>query len=145
MDGSPSGRRRIVVVDDESSVRHGLQLRLDTEPDLEVVGTTATGADAIELVRRLQPDLVLMDVRLPAMDGFAATTALRRTYPTIPVVMLSLYDDAATRTMAREAGAAAFVSKHDRDSALLRTLRHQLHGTAPPTPAEPLHGPKETP
>lgn len=67
-----------------------------------------------------------MDVRLPAVDGFDATTAPRRTYPAVPVVMLSLYDDAEARRKAREVGAAAFVSKHDGDSALLRVLRHQL-------------------
>ena len=141
MDDSPSGRFRIVVVDDESSIRRGLQIRLDTEPDLKVVGTTATGAEAIELVRQLQPDLVLMDVRLPAMDGFDATTALRRTYPTVPVVMLSLYDDAAARQRARESGAAAFVSKHDGDSALLRVLRHHLADTTPTTPTTPASPP----
>lgn len=145
MHDSPSGPCRIVVVDDESSIRQGLQIRLDTEPDLQVVGTTATGAEAIELVRTLQPHLVLMDARLPAMDGFAATTALRGAFPSIPVVMLTLHDDAATRRKAREAGAAAFVSKHDGDSTLLRTLRHQLHDTATPTPTEPPHTPKETP
>lgn len=129
MDGSPSPRFRIVVVDDERSIRRGLQIRLETEPDMEVVGTSATGAEALALVERLQPDLVLMDVRLPGLDGFDATTALRRTCPGTPVVLLSLYDDAASRRRAQQAGAAAFVSKHDGDGALLRTLRHQLAAT----------------
>lgn len=134
MDRSPSDRFRIVVVDGESSIRRGLQIRLDTEPDLQVVGTTATGSEAIELLRELQPDLVLIDVPLPTTGGFDATTALRRAFPTIPVVMLTLYDEASVRQQAREAGAAAFVSKHDGDAALLHAVRHQLTNDAAPPP-----------
>lgn len=146
MDGSSSGTARIVVVDDEANVRVGLKLRLDTEPDLEVIGTAATGAEAIGLVRRLRPDLVLMDVRLPAMDGFETTAALRRTCPTVAVVMLSLYDEVTTRQRAREVGAAAFVSKHDGDHALLRTIRHQLADPAPLSiPLSPPRSSKELP
>ena len=130
MDGSPSGPFRIVVVDDESRVRRGLQIRLDTEPDLQVVASCATGEEAIELVRELRPDLVLMDVRLPTMDGFDTTMALRRTSPAIPVVMLTLHDTAAARRQALQAGAAAFVSKHDGDAVLLRAVRQQLTDVA---------------
>ena len=132
MKDTPQSACRIVVVDDESSIRRGLKIRLDTESDLRVVGATATGAQAVELVRALQPDLVLMDVRLPGMDGFDATAALRRAFPSIPVVMLTLYDDTATRQQARDAGAAALVSKHDGDAALLRVLREQLRDPTPP-------------
>ena len=130
---------RIVVVDDEPSIRRGLKIRLDTEHDLHVVGATATGAQALELVRELRPDLVLMDVRLPVVDGFDTTRALRRSFPSIPVVMLTLYDDATARQKAHEAGAAALLSKHDGDTALLHVLRQQLDSTTPPTPLQPTH------
>ena len=145
MDRSPTGPFRIVIVDDEPSIRRGLQIRLDTEPDLQVVGTTATGAQAIELVRDLRPDLVLMDVRLPAMDGFAATTARRRACPAIPVVLLTLYDDVAARHKAAQVGAAAFVSKHEGDAALLRAVREQLAVRRDPTaPHAPTVGDRVT-
>ena len=138
MDRSPSDRFRIVVVDGEPCIRHGLQIRLDTEPDLRVVGTAATGSEALELVRERRPDLVLIDVPLPATGGFAAIAALGSASPSVPVVVLTLYDDAETRQRANAAGATALVSKHDGDTALLRAIRHHLtEGTVPPAPTPP--------
>jgi len=128
MDRTPSDPFRIVVVDDEPSIRYGLRLRLDSEPDLQVVGETANGTEAIELVRQLGPDLVLMDLRLPGPDGFRATTALRRMCPSTPIVILTLYDNMAVRRQARRAGANDFVSKHDGEAALIASVRRVLTG-----------------
>jgi DNA-binding NarL/FixJ family response regulator len=114
---------RVLVVDDERGVRHGLTIRLNTEPDVEVAATAADGRRGIDLALDLRPDVVLMDARMPGMDGLAAVAHLREVAPRMPVVVLSLHDDAATRTAALEAGAAAFVSKHDGDAALLDALR----------------------
>ena len=98
-------------------------MRLSMEPDVEVVGEAESGEAALQLVRALSPDVVLMDVEMPGMDGIVATAALRATAPHVAVVILSLYDDARTRARAREAGAAAFVAKHQAKSTLLATIR----------------------
>ena len=118
----------IVLVDDQASVRRGLRMRLSMEPDVEVVGEAESGEAALRLVRALSPDVVLMDVEMPGMDGIVATAALRATAPHVAVVILSLYDDARTRARAREAGAAAFVAKHQAKSTLLATIRRVVSG-----------------
>ncbi|HZF58969.1 MAG TPA: response regulator transcription factor [Rubrobacter sp.] len=112
-----------MLVDDQATLRQGLRMWLTLEPDLEVVGEAESGEAALRLVRSMSPDVVLMDVEMPDMDGIAATTALRATSPQVAVVVLSLYDDARTRALAREAGAAGFVSKHQAKTTLLATIR----------------------
>ena len=102
---------RILVVDDQPSVRQGLRMRLVLEPDITVIGEAADGALALNLAAALLPDVVVMDVEMPLMDGIAATDALRGIAPHSAVVMLSLHDDAATRNRALAHGASAFVSK----------------------------------
>lgn len=121
-------RTSIVLVDDQATVRRGLRMRLTLEPDVEVVGEAESGEAALRLVRSLSPDVVLMDVEMPGMDGIAATAALRATAPHVAVVILSLYDDARTQMRAREAGAAAFVAKHEAKTALLATIRRVANG-----------------
>lgn len=113
----------IVLVDDQATVRRGLRMRLTIEADVEVVGEAGSGEAALRLVRSLSPDVVLMDVEMPGMDGIDATAALRAAAPQVAVVILSLYDDARTRARAREAGAAAFVAKHQAKTTLLATIR----------------------
>ena len=113
----------IVLVDDQAAVRRGLRMRLTMETDVEVVGEAGSGEAALRLVRSLSPDVVLMDVEMPGMDGIDATAALRAAVPQVAVVILSLYDDARTRARAREAGAAAFVAKHQAKTTLLATIR----------------------
>ena len=114
---------RLLVVDDRAAVRRGLRIWLALEPDLEVVGEASDGAEAISLTQALRPDVVLMDVEMPGMDGISATAALRSLAPQSAVVILTLHDDAATRTRAREAGAAAFVAKHRMEETLLAEIR----------------------
>jgi DNA-binding NarL/FixJ family response regulator len=114
---------RLFLVDDESIVRTGLRLRLGVEPDFEIVGEAGDGNLAIEGVTEARPDVVLMDVHLPVLDGIAATRAIRASLPQCAVVMLSLQDDAQTRERAREAGAYRFVAKHDIDATLTAAIR----------------------
>jgi len=114
---------KVMLVDDQRTVRQGLRMRLALEPDVTVVGEAADGAAALSLALSLCPDVVVMDVGMPGMDGVAATAALRAASPHSAVVMLSVYDDAATRRRALSAGAVAFVGKHEAAEALADAIR----------------------
>lgn len=114
---------RVLLVDDEAAVRRGLRMRLQLEPDLEVVGEAENGVAALELADRLHPEVVVMDVEMRAMDGIAAAGRLRYQSPNTAVVLLTIHDDPATKARAQEAGVAGFVAKHLADAELLPTIR----------------------
>jgi DNA-binding NarL/FixJ family response regulator len=113
----------LLLVDDEPWVRHGLRMWLEREADITVVGEASDGAEGIKLAQALQPDVVLMDISLPTMDGITAAAAIRAAVPHCAVVFLSLYDDAATRARADAAGAVAFVGKQEGVRALQAAIR----------------------
>jgi len=113
----------LLLVDDQPIVRRGLRMRLLFEPDITVVGEASNGEQALELAESLAPDIVLMDVEMPGMDGIAATEALRANTPQSAVVMMSIHDDTHTRARAQAAGAAAFVEKSGTLEVLLATIR----------------------
>ncbi len=115
---------RVLLVDDQSIVRQGLRMRLLMEPDIEVIGEASSGEQALELVNVLSPDIVLMDVEMPGMDGITTTATLRANTPQSAVVMMSIHDDTQTRARAQAAGAAAFVEKSGTLEVLLSTVRH---------------------
>ena len=98
-------------------------MQLALEPDMSVVGEAGSGEDALALAACLRPDVVLMDIELPRMDGITATAKLQALVPTCAVVILSLYDDARTRTLAQAAGAVAFVGKQEPGEKLLAAIR----------------------
>ena len=123
VNGAGTRAVRLLLVDDRSSVRRGLRIWLALEPDLEVVGEACGGAEAISLTQALRPDVVLMDIEMPGMDGISAATALRSVAPQSAVVILTIHDDATTRARAQEAGAAAFVAKHRMEETLLAEIR----------------------
>ena len=98
-------------------------MRLAVEPEISVVGEAGDGKSALELARTLSPDVVLMDVEMPGMDGIEATELLHQELPDCCVVILTIHDDATTRRRARDAGASAFVSKHQIDGRLMDAIR----------------------
>lgn len=104
-------------------VRQGLRMRLALEPDLEIVGEAAGGKEALELVQALAPDVVVMDVAMPGLDGIAAAARLHKAAPGVAVVMLSVHGDAETRTRSLAAGAAAFVEKRGAAEDLVAEIR----------------------
>jgi len=115
---------RVLLVDDEAIVREGLRMRLAREPDIRIVGEAMTGAEAFAQVQQLQPDVVLMDLSLPDMDGIAAIRMLRTAHRASALVILSLQDDAVIRARVQAAGAEAFMSKYDGAKAILPAIRH---------------------
>ncbi|MBM7774403.1 DNA-binding NarL/FixJ family response regulator [Actinokineospora baliensis] len=102
---------RVLVVDDQQLVREGVASLLGLQPDIEVVGTAANGKEAIERVLALAPDLVLMDVRMPEMDGVAAVAVLRTRAPGCRVLMLTTFDDEEYVIQALRAGATGYLLK----------------------------------
>ena len=113
----------IVIVDDQPAIRAGLRMRLSLETDLQIIGAAQDGRNALDVVSRLRPDIVLTDLEMPVMDGLAATRELHSLTPDCRVIMLTIHDDETNRKRAHEAGAAGFVSKHADDIVLLNTIR----------------------
>ena len=102
---------RLLIVDDHDLIRESTQLMLEGEPDLEVVGEAVNGRHALELCRQLRPDLVLMDVRMPEMDGLTATREIKREMPAISVLVVSAYESEDYRREAASAGATDYILK----------------------------------
>lgn len=129
-----TNRIRVLLVDDEPSVRKGLRMQLELEPDIAVVGEADDGRHVLEHVDAAAADLVVMDIEMRVVDGIAATLALQRQRPSLPVVILSLHDSLRMRSAALAAGARAFVSKHEPAGVLLATIRRVAH--EPPRESE---------
>ena len=102
---------RVLLVDDESLVRRILQQILASYPDMELVGEAATGYEAIAAVERLQPDIVVMDIRMPGLDGIAAAREIRAKYPHVKVIGLSEYAYGYNTDAMEKAGAAGVYHK----------------------------------
>ncbi|HEY0733806.1 MAG TPA: response regulator transcription factor [Herpetosiphonaceae bacterium] len=116
---------RVLLVDDQKLIRQGIQTLLELEPDLEVVGTAENGRDAIAAVERLRPDVVLMDVRMPEMDGVAATRLLSERFPQAGVIILTTFDDDEYVFEGLKAGARGYLLKDvssDDIAAAVRTV-----------------------
>ena len=133
-EGSPDTRStpaRLVLVDDHHLLRRGFRSLLAGEPDLEVVGEASNGHEAIELCHRLRPDFVLMDVRMPEMDGLAATRAIKRDHPDIVVLIMTMHESTDYMLEALDAGAAGYVLKDAPAERLISAVRRTLRGESP--------------
>lgn len=128
-------RRRILVVDDHEVVRLGLRLLLQGRPDFELVGEAETGAQAVALVERLRPDLVILDVRLPDRNGLEVCEEITRQHPEVQVLILTAYPDEEFLVRAIEAGAAGYVLKRAGSRELLQALEALARGEAILDPA----------
>jgi len=126
---------RVLIVDDEALVRAGLKLILQSADDLEVVGEAEDGADAVEAVRRHRPDVVLMDIRMPRLDGLAATTELQRLPEPPKVVVLTTFDLDDYVFRALQAGASGFLLKDTPPRELVQAVRVVADGEAMLSPA----------
>lgn len=113
----------LLLVDDVPAVRRGLRMGLALEADLRVVGEAADAAEALRLAAALDPDVVLLDVELPGMDGVAACERLRAAGCRAAAIILTIHEDQATRQRACAAGAAAFIAKYEPLEVLLAAVR----------------------
>jgi len=104
-------RIRVLIVDDQVPFRRAAQAVVESTDAFAVAGTAATAEDALDAVDALQPDLVLMDVNLPGMDGVQASRTLRESHPQVKVILLSSYDEAEFADLTADCGAAAYVPK----------------------------------
>jgi DNA-binding NarL/FixJ family response regulator len=121
---------RVLLADDERLVRAGFRMIVRAEPDLDVVGEAADGIEAVELARALHPDVVLMDVRMPRLDGINATRQLLTLDPTPAVVVMTTFDLDEYVYQALRAGASGFLLKDAPEEHLLAALRATPSGVA---------------
>jgi DNA-binding NarL/FixJ family response regulator len=126
---------RIVVADDQRAVREALATVLDTEPGFEVVGLAADGDQAVELAHRFSPEVVLMDLRMPNVDGVTATRRLAAELPDVKVVVLTTFADDASILAALEAGASGFLTKDAGRDQIALAVRSAAAGQAVLDPA----------
>jgi DNA-binding NarL/FixJ family response regulator len=121
---------RVLLVDDQTLMRQGIQILLELEPDLKVVGVAGNGREAIAAVERLTPDVVLMDVRMPEMDGVAATQVLTQRFPQIGVIILTTFDDDEYVFEGLKAGARGYLLKDVSSDDLADAVRAVAAGQA---------------
>jgi len=121
---------RVLIVDDQALIRAGFRMILDAQPDLEVVGEAADGSTAIEAVRTLRPDVVLMDIRMPGVDGIEATRRLTELDVPSKIVILTTYDLDEYVFDALAAGASGFLLKHVPPEELVHGVRVAASGDA---------------
>ena len=132
MDSAPT---RVLIVDDDALVRAGLSMMLSNADDLEVVADVADGAEVVSAVNRHRPDVVLMDIRMPRMDGLAATELLRSRRDPPEIIVLTTFDTDDHIVRAMRAGASGFLLKHTPPPEIVRAIREVAAGEPMMSPA----------
>ncbi|MEM6284469.1 MAG: response regulator transcription factor [Chloroflexota bacterium] len=125
---------RVVLVDDQSIVTEGLRVILNAAPSVDVVGTARDGITALDVVTQLRPDVVLMDLKMPGMNGIHATRQLKVTYPEIAVIVLTTYDEDEWVVDAIRAGANGYLLKDTESEALIAAIEGVVSGRNPVAP-----------
>lgn len=126
---------RVCIADDHAVVRQGLRTFLSSQPDIEVVGEATTGTQAIALVSTLSPDVVIMDLLMPGMDGFAATRHIRNTCPETRVIILTSYSREGQVLRALRAGACSYLLKDAEAEEIATAIRKAVNDQAVTAPA----------
>ena len=126
---------RLLVCDDHPVVRSGLRGMLESQPGFEVIAEASDGVHAVALARRFRPDVVLMDLQMPEMDGVTATEHIKAEHPDTHVLILTTYDTDADILRAVEKGATGFLLKDARQEELFDAIRHAARGRSPLAPS----------
>lgn len=121
---------RILIADDHDVVRDGLKLILETEEDFQVIGEAGDGAKAVQLTEELQPDVILMDLRMPGMDGLQAIEKIHAQWPKVAVVILTTYNEDDLMMRGLQAGARGYLLKDTNRQTLFNSLRAAARGEA---------------
>ena len=129
-DGAAGAPLRVVVADDQASVREGLVAMLGLLPDIDVVGAAADGEQALQVVARTRPQAILLDLHMPVLDGTETTRRLAERYPEVAVVVLTTYDDDESVLAALRAGARSYLTKDARRADIAQALRGAVSGLA---------------
>src|SRR5512143_2447846 len=155
-DVSESAKIRVLIVDDHAVVRTGLRVFFDLQPDIEVVGEAADGSEGVAMARRLEPDVILMDLLMPNMDGITAIARIKAERPETEIVTMTSFIEESKVTAALEAGATGYVLKDAEaeevaaavraayagevhlDRAVARLLAQRMRSRKEPEPVEPL-------
>jgi DNA-binding NarL/FixJ family response regulator len=122
--------KTVLVVDDNEFIRHALCQIFTSESDFDVCGEAENGRQAIEKAQELHPDVILMDLSMPVMNGIDAASALKRLMPKVPLIIFSEYSDVLSENEARSAGVSALVSKSEHISVLISKTRAVLYDIA---------------
>jgi DNA-binding NarL/FixJ family response regulator len=125
---------RILIADDHSIVRTGLTVLLSAEDDFEVIGSASNGAEVVAMAKADPPDIVLVDLAMPTMDGVTATELLKQLFPQLPVIVLTTFHDPATVKRALASGANGYVLKDIEPEALAWFIRSAIEGGVPLSP-----------
>ena len=120
---------RVLIADDRPRSRSGLKALLALRSEIQVVGEAANGQEAVRLVEELQPDVVLMDIKMPGMDGIELTRRVKQKYPSCNIIMLTLYDEYLTQAI--DAGATGYLLKDIKHEELIRAIRAVREGRSP--------------
>ena len=126
---------RVLIADDHPLFRHGIHALLDAAPDFEVVGEATTGDEALTMAAALQPDVILMDVQMPGVNGIEATRRIVRESPHIRILIVTMFEDDASVFTAMRAGARGYVLKDAEKAEMLRAIRAVGSGEAIFSPA----------
>jgi DNA-binding NarL/FixJ family response regulator len=130
---------RVLLVDDQALIREGLAIILDAQPDIRVVGQAADGQEAVDLAGRLQPDVILMDIKMPRMDGIKATRHIKEDLPETPIVILTTYAEDELVFEGIRAGASGYLLKDITRDQLAEAVRGAARGEAQIDPAVASH------
>jgi DNA-binding NarL/FixJ family response regulator len=123
---------RVLIADDSLHVRRGLCELFERESDFIVCGDAENGEEAVEKAQQLHPDLILLDLSMPVMNGLDAARVLKQLMPSVPIIMFSMFSDSCTEADARSAGVSEIVSKSEPTSTLLGTARNLLYHSVSP-------------
>lgn len=125
---------QILLADDHAVLRSGLRLLIENQPELNVVGEAGNGKEAVTLAQKLKPDIILLDLNMPDMDGLQALPHLREAAPSAKILVLTMHDDVSYLQEALQAGASGYVLKQAIDTELLMAIQAVIRGEKPVHP-----------